>query len=139
MTIASNAQLWRGEAVACSDLFATFNTMDTDTPRTDEALSLHYSEGDYFGEETTKEAYEFARKLERELNGKLNCIPLFACPICHSAKWVGYITKLRGRYQAVCDGCNHHGPPADTPDEARRLWNLKANAEAQTSPNPTKK
>jgi len=42
--------------------------MDTDTPRTDEALSLHYSEGDYFGEETTKEAYEFARELERELN-----------------------------------------------------------------------
>lgn len=42
--------------------------MDTDTPRTDEAISLHYSEGDYFGEETTKEAYEFARKLERELN-----------------------------------------------------------------------
>lgn len=45
-----------------------FNTMDTDTPRTNEALSLHYSEGDYFGEETTKEAYEFARELERELN-----------------------------------------------------------------------
>lgn len=44
------------------------NTMDTDTPRTDNALSLHYSEGDYFGEETTKEAYEFARELERELN-----------------------------------------------------------------------
>jgi len=42
--------------------------MDTDTPRTDEALNLHYSEGDYFGEETTKEAYEFARELERELN-----------------------------------------------------------------------
>jgi len=42
--------------------------MDTDTPRTDDALSLHYSEGDYFGEETTKEAYEFARELERELN-----------------------------------------------------------------------
>jgi len=42
--------------------------MNTDTPRTDEALSLHYSEGDYFGEETTKEAYEFARELERELN-----------------------------------------------------------------------
>ena len=41
---------------------------DTDTPRTDEALNLHYSEGDYFGEETTKEAYEFARELERELN-----------------------------------------------------------------------
>ena len=38
------------------------------TPRTDEALSLHYSEGDYFGEETTKEAYEFARGLERELH-----------------------------------------------------------------------
>jgi hypothetical protein len=42
--------------------------MSTDTPRTDEALSLHYSEGDYFGEETTKAAYEFARGLERELN-----------------------------------------------------------------------
>ena len=42
--------------------------MDTDTPRTDEALRLHYSEGDYFGEETTKKAYEFARELERELN-----------------------------------------------------------------------
>ena len=42
--------------------------MDTDTPRTDEALSLHYSEGDYFGEETTREAYEFARELEREIN-----------------------------------------------------------------------
>ena len=42
--------------------------MDTDTPRTDEALSLHYSEGDYFGEDTTLEAYEFARELERELN-----------------------------------------------------------------------
>ena len=51
-----------------SDLFAIFNTMNTDTPRTDEALSLHYSEGDYFGEETTKMAYEFARELERELN-----------------------------------------------------------------------
>ena len=38
----------------------------SDTPRTDEALSLHYSEGDYFGEETTKDAYEFSRKLERE-------------------------------------------------------------------------
>ena len=37
------------------------------TPRTDEALRRHYSEGDFFGEETTKEAYEFARKLEREL------------------------------------------------------------------------
>jgi len=42
--------------------------MKNDTPRTDEALSLHYSEGDYFGEDTTKEAYEFARGLERELN-----------------------------------------------------------------------
>jgi hypothetical protein len=40
----------------------------SETPRTDEALSLHYSEEDYFGEDTTKEAYEFARKLERELN-----------------------------------------------------------------------
>ena len=46
----------------------TSEKMNCDTPRTDEALSLHYSEGDYFGEETTKEAYEFARELERELN-----------------------------------------------------------------------
>jgi hypothetical protein len=52
----------------CSIVFSENITMDTDTPRTDEALNLHYSEGDYFGEETTKEAYEFARELERELN-----------------------------------------------------------------------
>ena len=54
--------------VALLRLVLHFDTMDTDTPRTNEALSLHYSEGDYFGEETTKEAYEFARGLERELN-----------------------------------------------------------------------
>ena len=42
-----------------------------ETPRTDEALRRHYSEGDFFGEETTKEAYEFARELERELVSKI--------------------------------------------------------------------
>ena len=41
--------------------------MNTDTPRTDDALSLLYSEGGYLMR-TTKEAYEFARELERELN-----------------------------------------------------------------------
>jgi hypothetical protein len=38
----------------------------TDTPETDEAERKHYWEGDFFGEETTHEAYEHARKLERE-------------------------------------------------------------------------
>ena len=64
----SNESRTRVDELGCDALFAIFNTMDTDTPRTDEALRLHYSEGDYFGEETTKEAYEFARELERELN-----------------------------------------------------------------------
>lgn len=39
----------------------------SDTPRTDEAENAHYVEGDYFGEDTTKEAYQFARQLEREI------------------------------------------------------------------------
>ena len=40
----------------------------SNTPRTDEAENAHYAEGDYFGEDTTKEAYQFARQLERELD-----------------------------------------------------------------------
>jgi hypothetical protein len=38
----------------------------SDTPRTDAALKEHYDGGDYFGEDTTREAYDFARRLERE-------------------------------------------------------------------------
>lgn len=51
----------------------------SDTPRTDAALSLHYSEGDYFGEDTTQEAYEFARGLERELAEAQELIKSIGC------------------------------------------------------------
>ena len=40
----------------------------SETPRTDAALKEHYDGDDYFGEETTHEAYGFARELERENN-----------------------------------------------------------------------
>jgi len=53
--------------IGLHDLFATFNTMDTDTPRTDEAEEESFRT--HNNSITSRAAgWEYARELERELN-----------------------------------------------------------------------